>query len=483
MRDRAAILGAGVIGAGWAARFALMGWDVRVFDPSPNAQAVIDATLARARAALPALYDVQLPPEGAVTLCESVAEAVTGASWVQESLPERLALKQALYAELAVAVPDAVIASSTSGFTPSELNAGLEGAVHVIVAHPFNPAYLLPLVELVACEGAPEGMLARAEAVLRAVGMAPLSIGAEIPAHVADRLLEAVWREALWLVRDDIATTEQIDDTIRMGFGLRWAQMGLFETYRIAGGAGGMAHFLGQFGPALAWPWSRLTDVPELDAALIAKIAAQSDAQAGGQDIAALEDLRDGNLVAMMRALKDRGAAAGAVIGTHEASLLPQAPDPDRAAHLRAMTRQVPQTWVDYNGHMNEAHYLTAFSGACDQMLLWAGMDAACVAEGHSIFTVETHIRHLDEVQIGDRITVDIRVLQGGGKKLHVWQELRVGERLCATGEQLLLHVDLATRRSALPRSDVAEWLARAARAHGALPPPEGLGRGVGDPF
>ena len=111
--------------------------------------------------------------------------------------------------------------------------------------------------------------------------MKPVILRAEIDAHIGDRLLEAVWREALWLVRDGIATTQDIDQIITHGFGLRWAQMGLFETYRMAGGEAGMSHFLAQFGPALAWPWTKLMDVPDLDDALIDKIVSQSDEQSG----------------------------------------------------------------------------------------------------------------------------------------------------------------------------------------------------------
>ncbi|MEJ6389332.1 thioesterase family protein [Gymnodinialimonas ulvae] len=156
------------------------------------------------------------------------------------------------------------------------------------------------------------------------------------------------------------------------------------------------------------------------------------------------------------------------------------APDPGCGGLFRTLAMQVPRDWVDYNGHMNEAHYLRAFSDATDQMLEWAGMDANCVAEGHSVFTVETHIRHLGEVDIGDVLEVRTRVIEGGAKKLHVWHELRVGEALCATGEQLLLHMDLSTRRSAQPRADVGDWLRRACAAGRDLPLPEGLGRFVG---
>ncbi len=265
---KAAIVGGGVIGGGWAARFLLNGWDVAVFDPDPEAERKIHHVLDNARASLPKLYDRPLPPPGTLGFAPDLATAVRDADWVQESVPERLDLKHRVHAALTAAAPaEAIIASSTSGFPPSALT---DAGARVLVAHPFNPVYLLPLVELVGTG------VDTAAKILTGIGMYPLTVRREIDAHIADRLLEAVWREALWLVRDGVATTAEIDDAIRMGFGLRWAQMGLFETYRIAGGEAGMRHFLAQFGPALSWPWSRLTDVPELDAALVERIAAQS---------------------------------------------------------------------------------------------------------------------------------------------------------------------------------------------------------------
>ncbi len=140
-------------------------------------------------------------------------------------------------------------------------------------------------------------MVDRAKEILTAIGMYPLHLRKEIDAHIADRFLEAVWREALWLVKDGIATTEEIDNAIRYGFGMRWAQMGLFETYRIAGGEAGMRHFIAQFGPCLQWPWTKLMDVPELTDELVDLIADQSDAQSGMHSIRELERIRDNNLV------------------------------------------------------------------------------------------------------------------------------------------------------------------------------------------
>jgi len=470
MTQKAAIIGGGVIGGGWAARFLLNGWDVAVFDPDPEAERKIGEVLDNARRALPALYDKPLPPEGALTFHDDLTAALEGVAWVQESVPERLDLKHRIHADLTRLAPaEAVIGSSTSGFKPSELNA--EGA-RAIVAHPFNPVYLLPLIELVGdaadCD--------RAAEVLRSVGLYPLTVRKEIDAHIADRFLEAVWREALWLVKDGIATTEEIDEAIRMGFGLRWAQMGLFETYRIAGGEAGMKHFMAQFGPALEWPWTKLMDVPEFTDELVDLIAGQSDAQSGQMSIRELERLRDDNLVGIMRSLKQSGSGAGGVITAHEAALeVPQVAELPVTLDI-----QVPQTWTDYNGHMNEAHYLEAGAKATDQFMVMIGADADYIASGLSYFTAESHVRYLNETHEGARLRVETQVINGEGKKLHLFHNLLSGGSLVATVETLLLHVDLDTRRSCPPAPKVAEALVRIAAAHAVLPKPEGLGRFVG---
>ena len=359
MTHSAAIVGGGVIGGGWLARFLLNGWDVAVFDPDPEAERKLSEVLANARRSLPGLYDAALPPEGRLRFCSSLEEAVAGAQWIQESVPERLELKHRVLTQIqAVMANDAVIGSSTSGFKPSELGAGVPRPGQVLVAHPFNPVYLLPVVEVVPHTSAAEDVITGALQTLRSIGMMPLRLRREMDAHVADRFLEAVWREALWLVKDDIATTQEIDDVIRFGFGIRWAQMGLFETYRIAGGEAGMAHFLAQFGPCLKWPWTRLTDVPDLDAALVEKISAQSDAQSGTRSIRELERIRDDNLVALMRALKGRDWASGHTLREHDARLRRASAALDWSQPVETAARNVPVDWTDYNGHMNESRYL-----------------------------------------------------------------------------------------------------------------------------
>jgi carnitine 3-dehydrogenase len=484
MQGTAAIVGGGVIGGGWAARFLLMGWDVRVFDTDPEAERKVGEVIANARRSLPGLYEVALPPEGRLSYHRTISEAVTGADWVTESVPERLELKRKVYQAIQTAAPDTIIGSSTSGFKPSELQGCATNPATILVTHPFNPVYLLPLAELVPSPANPATVVDRAKAVLTGIGMYPLHIKAEIDAHIADRFLEAVWREALWLVKDGIATTEEIDNAIRYGFGIRWAQMGLFETYRIAGGEAGMRHFIAQFGPCLKWPWTKLMDVPDLTDELIDTVASQSDAQSGMHSIRELERIRDGNLVAMMRALKGNGGGQGAGWG---AGALLRAQDMalrddsvNTSGPIVTVARVVPLDWTDYNGHMNEARYLQAFGDATDRLMEIVGVDAAYVQAGKSCFTAETHIRHIDEARAGEPIEVTTQVLLGAGKKMHIWHEMRSGDRLLATGEHMLIHVDLATRKACAPGPEVAAKLGAIAAAHASLAQPKGAGRAVG---
>ncbi len=481
----ATIIGGGVIGGGWAARFLLMGWDVRVFDPDPEASRKISEVLDNARASLPGLSEVAMPVEGALTFHDTMSEAVAGASWIQESVPERLELKRKVYQTLQEHCdPDAIIGSSTSGFKPSELQGCATRPGQIVVTHPFNPVYLLPLIELVTTEANAPEMVTRAKDVLTEIGCHPLHVKKEIDAHIADRFLEAVWREALWLIKDGIATTTEIDDAIRYGFGLRWAQMGLFETYRIAGGEAGMRHFIEQFGPCLSWPWTKLMDVPELTDELIDQIAEQSDAQSGQHSIRDLERIRDINLVSILRGLKAQNWGAGALLKAQDARIDTQVAHVDDVADLaqpiETVNRSVPLDWTDYNGHMNEARYLQAFGDATDKLMAMVGCDAAYIASGGSYFTAETHIRHIDEVHAGHSIRITTQVLTGQGKKLHLFHTMYEGDRLLATGEHMLIHVGLETRRASEPGPKVAASVAKVAAAHAELPRPDGAGAAVG---
>ena len=319
--ERAAVVGAGVIGSAWAARFALHGVDVKVLDPNPETPRILGEVFDNARAAWAAL-DLPAVEEGTVEIVETYDEACNDAQWVQESAPENLDVKRSILQRIDDACDhDAIIASSTSGLLPSKLQDGMSHPWRLVVGHPFNPVYLLPLVEVCGGEQTGRDIIDRALAVYESVSMKPIEVRVEIDAFIADRLLEAVWRESLWLVNDGVATTEEIDDAIRYGFGLRWAQMGVFETYRVAGGEGGMAHFVRQFGPALSWPWTKLMDVPELTDELVDRIAEQSDAQSGHLSIRELERIRDQNLVGILRALEDSLWGAGETLARQRRTL------------------------------------------------------------------------------------------------------------------------------------------------------------------
>src|SRR5215210_1495587 len=357
----AGLLGGGVIGGGWAARFLLNGVDVRLYDPDPEAPRKVGEVLDNARRALRRLTLAPLPGEGALTIAATPEEAAEGADFVQESGPEREDLKRELLAAASRAAPPQVVfASSTSGLRPSRLQAGMRHPERLCVGHPFNPVYLLPLVEVCGGERTAPETVERAAAVYRTLGMHPLVLRREIDAFIADRLLEALWREALWLVNDGVATVAEIDDAIRFGAGLRWAFMGTFLTYRIAGGEEGMRHFMAQFGPALQLPWTKLTDVPELTDELLDKLVAQSDAQAGGRTIRELERQRDDCLVALLQGLRTPGVAAGATLAEYEQALRARASAATRedAAPLRLHEATVAPDWIDYNGHAHESRYL-----------------------------------------------------------------------------------------------------------------------------
>ena len=489
--NKAACIGGGVIGGGWIARFLLAGIDVDVFDPHPEAGRIVGEVIANAEKAYAMLTGAPLPPRGRLTFCKTLEEAVAGADWIQESVPERLDLKRGVLTQIdAAARPDALIGSSTSGLLPTDLQRDMKHPERLFVAHPYNPVYLLPLVEIVGGEKTSAATIKAAMERLPPIGMKGVHIAKEIEAFVGDRLLEALWREALWLIHDDICTVETLDDVIRYSFGLRWAQMGLFQTYRIAGGEAGMRHFLAQFGPCLAWPWTKLTDVVDLDDALIEKIGQQSDEQAAGRSIRELERIRDENLVGILQALKGgdggKGWGAGKLLKDFEQSLWAggggTAKSFDPSKPLRLVETKVSPAWVDYNGHMTEHRYLQVFGDTSDALLRLIGVDLAYVEAGQSYYTVETHIRHLGEAKLGQAIHSTCQILSVDEKRLHVFHTLHdtaTGEAL-ATGEHMLLHVDSKAGKAMPAPVDIIDKAKAFARAHAELAAPEGAGRHVG---
>lgn len=300
-----AALGSGVIGSGWVARALAHGLDVIAWDPAPGAEAVLRARVANA---WPALEKAGLAPgasQDRLRFVATIEECVRDADFIQESAPERLDLKCELHAKIsAAAKPNALIGSSTSGLLPSEFYADATHPERCVVGHPFNPVYLLPLVEVVGGAKTSPDAVQAAIKVYESLGMRPLHVRKEVPGFIADRLLEALWREALHLVNDGVASTGAIDDAIRFGAGLRWSFMGTFLTYTLAGGNAGMRHFMAQFGPALQLPWTYLP-APELTETLIDRVVEGTAEQQGSRSIAELERYRDDCLLAVLGAIKD----------------------------------------------------------------------------------------------------------------------------------------------------------------------------------
>ena len=324
-------------------------------------------------------------------------------------------------------------------------------------------------------------------ALYAALGMKPVVIRREIEAFVGDRLLEALWREALWLVKDDVASVEEIDDIIRYSFGLRWAQMGLFQTYRIAGGEAGMRHFLAQFGPALKWPWTKLMDVPDLDDALVDKIAGQSDAQAGG----ALDPRARAHPRRQPRRHRPRPrrAAGRQGLGRRRAAARRTrrvSPRGGRGGRRRSRLRlaegRVPEAWIDYNGHMTESRYLQVFGETTDALLARIGADAAYVAGGPATTpskpTSAISARRSSARRGTRRRRSSPATTSASGCSTACTPATA---RLLATGEQMLLHVDMKAGRACRAAAEVLARLGPLAAAHRPLAWPGAAGRAVGD--
>lgn len=456
MTNRAAIIGGGEIGGGWAARFLLNGWDVALFDRDPEAMRKAETTLANARRSLPGLSDVALPAEGRLTHAKTVAEAVDGAIWIGATMPDRLDQRQKRLAEIqGHCRPDAVIAS-VAGFKPSELQTGAIRPEQIIVCQPVVPVYLLPLVEVAGIDGPAAATVKRAGKILLGIGMKPLLLQKETTTSITSHLGELVCQDALSLIEKGIVTASDIEDIISHGIGLSWAQAGLFEPPSITGIS------------------------PKPDAELQKTNADRSKEPSAQHPPKGSEHIRDNSLVAMLRALKGQNRGAGALLNRHDATLRKATPPVDYSKPLRVLERVVPIDWTDFNGHMNEARYLESFSMATDRLMAIISDDADYIASGNSYFTAETHIRHIDEAHAGDPIHVEILLLSGQGKRLHVFNSLYHADgRLLATGEQMLLHVSLQTRRTTEPPAAIAARLAMIEAQHAKLPRPEGIGNAI----
>ncbi|MGE0715269.1 MAG: 3-hydroxyacyl-CoA dehydrogenase NAD-binding domain-containing protein [Alphaproteobacteria bacterium] len=304
---RVAMVGAGTIGASWAAWFLARGFDVVASDPAPDGEAFARGFVARAWPTLERLGLAAGADPARLRFTRDVEDCVRGADFVQEQAPEREGLKQELLARIdAVLPPDRVIASSTSGFTPSSLQSRMAHPERLVVGHPFNPPHLIPLVEVVGGAKTAEEAVAWALAFYEAVGKKTIRLLKEIPGHLANRLQTALWREAVHCIAEGIATVEDTDKAIAHGPGLRWAIMGPTLTFSLAGGEGGMPHFLAHLGEFMEARWAELGQ-PRLTDEVRRKIIEGVAEEAAGRSIAELARDRDAKLVAIQEALAKVG--------------------------------------------------------------------------------------------------------------------------------------------------------------------------------
>jgi carnitine 3-dehydrogenase len=477
------LLGTGVIGGGWAARALHLGIDVVAMDTRPEMEAWIRGAVENARGALSRLTLAPLPPEGRLSFTTDLEAMARAADFIQENIPEQLELKQRILAQASRAAPaDVVIASSTSGLLPTDLQREMTAPERLLVGHPFNPVYLLPLVELVGGQRTSPAALDAAERFYREIGMHPLRVRREVPGHLTDRLQEALWREILHLVNDGVASTGELDDAIIYGPGLRWAGMGTNLIYHLAGGETGMRHMLRQFGPCLKWPWTRL-EAPELTDKLIDRMVEGTQAQAKGRSIRELERLRDEYLLAIQQVLKQFDLGAGATLrgleerlyersGRNASGGVDAAVAAGTAAPARMLDTYVRPEWIDYNGHMTDSRYLQVFGDATDALLRWAGVDDAYRKTGRAVYTLESHVTHVAEAKALEPLYVTTQMLELDAKRVRLRHCLyrRRDETLIATARQLYVHVDTRARRAAPFEPQVHARLERLALAHAQLP-------------
>jgi carnitine 3-dehydrogenase len=482
------LLGTGVIGGGWAARALHFGIDVIAADVKPEMEEWIRGAVANAEPALARLTFAPLPPKGRLSFTTDLKVMAQSADFIQENIPEQLPLKQRMLAEVSRhAAADVIVASSTSGLTPTDLQRDMISPERFCVAHPFNPVYLLPLVELVGGRKTAQSTIDAAAKFFAYIGMHPLHVRREVPGHLTDRLQEALWREILHLVNDGVATTGELDESIIYGPGLRWAAMGTNLIYHLAGGESGMRHMLAQFGPCLKWPWTKL-EAPELTETLIDRMVEGTQHQAAGRSIRELERLRDDYLVAIQQVLRQYNIGAGATLRSleerlyHDAATTHAAPSSEPGKPLRLLDTVVRPEWVDYNRHMSDFRYGQLFGDATDALFRQIGVDEAYRDTGRMYYSVESHVKHLGEAKAGEPLYVTTQLLGVDDKRLHVLHRMHRGRdgMEIATAEQMYLHVDTAAAKAAPADAAIRAKLESIRDRHSGLPIPPEAGRSIG---
>jgi carnitine 3-dehydrogenase len=303
-----AVIGAGLIGAGWVVAYLARGLTVRVADPAPGAEERLRRHIESVWPQLEAIGLNGTARRDAVSLHDTPEEAATGADFIQENAPEQEALKTDLHQRLDSVTPqDVLIASSTSSFPITSLQAHCIHPARCVLGHPFNPVHLIPLVELGGGKATDPVAIDTAMEFYRHIGKHPVRMRGEVFGHVANRLASAMFREAVHLVNQGITDVAGIDDTLRFGPALKWAIQGQFMTYYASGGDGGMESFLEKFGPGQEMRWQTLGN-PALTQDVKAKLIAQTQAVVAGRAHAAIAMDQDEKLLQLLRFLRPKEA-------------------------------------------------------------------------------------------------------------------------------------------------------------------------------
>lgn len=340
---RVAVIGAGTIGASWAAHFLAHGLDVVVSDPAPGAAAHTQHLIDHAWPVLEALGTVRGDPKGWRFEPDPV-KAVEGADFVQENAPERYEVKRKLLPLIDAVLPeDVVIASSSSGLLVTRFSEGCRFPGRCVIGHPFNPPHLIPLVEVVGGKHASRAAIEAAMAFYKAIGKRPIEIRKEVTGHVANRLQAALWREAIYLVQEGVASVEDIDAAVSEGPGLRWALMGPHMTFNLGGGQGGLAHFMEHLLPAVETWWADL-GTPKMTEKLQHQLVAGVNAEADGRSMAELARWRDKLLTGIITL---RAAAAEAEATAVDARLDEALEETFPGSDPVSVTRQPPEEDIE----------------------------------------------------------------------------------------------------------------------------------------
>ena len=299
--NKIAIIGTGVIGSGWTLRLLAKKKEVYVFDPNLKQEKFLLDEIKRTTKSLKSFYKTSTISTKKLFFKKSIKEAVKDADLIQESGPENEKIKKKIVKEISKwSKPNAIIASSSSGLLPTKIQSACKNPARFIIAHPFNPVYLLPLVELVKGKKTKNNFIKKSEIFYRSLGMQPLIVKKEIEGYLSDRLQESMWRESLHIINENLASTDDLDKAIIHGPGLRWSLMGTFLTFHLAGGELGMRHMLKQFGPALKLPWTKLK-APKLTKKLSNRIIKGAKKQSKGKSIKELTTIRDNFLIDLLK--------------------------------------------------------------------------------------------------------------------------------------------------------------------------------------